>query len=475
MKFLQWTAGLAVLAAGVSALTAVAQKPVRIVLAGDSTVTRDAGWSEGFCANVIAAVDCLDLAKGGVSSKTYRADGYWARALAAHPDYLLLQLGHNDVTDPKKPMPRNTTLDEYIANMRAFVTEARAAGIEPVLVTSIAREYFQPDGKIHDDLDAHVAAVKTIAAEMHVPLIDLHADSEALLEKTGPKAQAMWGRTKVQDGKTMPDKTHWNVAGSYVMGRIVATDMAKAVPALAAYVKPKAVSVPAGSPVTLEQVKGTSIVLVGDSTTAPGGGWGPGFCARFVVQVKCTDLALNGRSSKSFIDEGAWAKAVAAKGSYYLIQFGHNDEKPKPDRHTDPQTTFAENMRRMVREVKAQGGVPVLLSPLARRTFKDGKPSNADLRLYGDASKAVAAEEGVPYLDLLTASEALLAKGTQEDADTFNAVGHPDEKAENAGKAKPKLDRTHLNPYGQAVFGKIVEEEFLKLEPQLKPDLAQLP
>lgn len=220
-----------------------------------------------------------------------------------------------------------------------------------------------------------------------------------------------------------------------------------------------------------EQAPPVKIVLVGDSTVATGGGWGPGFCALMTPNVTCIDLGLNGRSSKSYIDEGAWAKAVAEHGNYYLIQFGHNDEKPKADRHTDPDTTFAANLRMFVQQVKAVGGVPVLLSPLARRTFVDGKPSNADLRKYGDAAKRVAAEEGVPYLDLLTLSEATLAEGTQADADSFDAEGHPDAKAENADRPKPKLDRTHLNQHGKEVFGSIVAHALVKLRPELAGDL----
>ena len=51
--------------------------------------------------------------------------------------------------------------------------------------------------------------------------------------------------------------------------------------------------------------------------------------------VTCIDVALNGRSSKSFVDEGAWKKALALHGDYYLIQFGHNDQKDDAARHTD--------------------------------------------------------------------------------------------------------------------------------------------
>lgn len=214
------------------------------------------------------------------------------------------------------------------------------------------------------------------------------------------------------------------------------------------------------------------IVLVGDSTVAPQGGWGPGFCAAMRPGVECIDDALNGHSTKSFIDEGSWKKALAEHGNVYLIQFGHNDEKPAEKLHTDPETTFAANLRRMIADVKAEGGQVVLLSPLARRTFVDGKPSNPSLRVYGDAAKRVAEEEHVGYIDLLTLSEAKLAMGTQADADAFDATAHADAKAENADKAQPKLDRTHLNREGQKVFGAIVAEAFAKEVPAMAAYVA---
>jgi lysophospholipase L1-like esterase len=215
------------------------------------------------------------------------------------------------------------------------------------------------------------------------------------------------------------------------------------------------------------QAKPIKIVLVGDSTTAVQGGWGPSFCSAVAPSVKCVDLGRNGRSTKSYLDEGLWAKALEEHGSLYLIQFGHNDEKNDAIRHTDPETTFAENIRRMVRDVKAQGGEVVLLSPLARRTFVNGKPSNPDLRLFGNASQRVAREEHVEFLDLLTLSEARLAQGTQADADAFDMVGHDDAKAENSDKATPKLDRTHLNDAGKQVFGAIVAKDLVRLHPEL--------
>ena len=103
-----------------------------------------------------------------------------------------------------------------------------------------------------------------------------------------------------------------------------------------------------------QAVRTVRIVLVGDSTVNAEGGWGKGFCDLMTPNVTCINDALNGRSSKSFIDEGAWAKALADKGDYYLIQFGHNDMKGKgPERETDPETTYAANIRRYIRDARA--------------------------------------------------------------------------------------------------------------------------
>jgi lysophospholipase L1-like esterase len=209
------------------------------------------------------------------------------------------------------------------------------------------------------------------------------------------------------------------------------------------------------------------IVLVGDSTVATQGGWGPGFCATLKSNVTCIDDALNGRSSKSFIDEGAWAKALAEKGRYYFIQFGHNDQKPDPARHTDPDTTFAANLRRYVHDVRSLGATPILVSSLSRRNYKDGKLIEDGLEAYAAATRRVAAEEHVTFIDLFGMSQHLLAGMTQEQADKFDMVGHPDAKAENAGPAKP--DRTHLNNEGKSVFGRMIANEVIRSEVELRP------
>src|SRR4249920_85134 len=85
--------------------------------------------------------------------------------------------------------------------------------------------------------------------------------------------------------------------------------------------------VTAGSHRTAAQAPGehVRIALVGDSTVAEGGGWGPGFRAAFGPGVEVLNFAQNGRSSKSFRDKGFWDPALAEKPHYVLIQFGHND------------------------------------------------------------------------------------------------------------------------------------------------------
>jgi lysophospholipase L1-like esterase len=222
--------------------------------------------------------------------------------------------------------------------------------------------------------------------------------------------------------------------------------------------------------------KQVKIVLVGDSTVAVGGGWGPGFCAVMAPQVACVDDALNGRSSKSFYDEGAWKKALAERGDYYLIQFGHNDMPGKgPERETDPNTTFAANLRRYIEQARAQGAIPVLVTSLSRRNYKNGVLVQ-DLAAYADATRRVGLEEHVPVIDLNAISTRILLKMTQEQADAFDAVAHVDAKAEaTATGNKTPLDRTHLNPMGQRYFGRLVADDLIRKQAELAPDLIAEP
>lgn len=114
------------------------------------------------------------------------------------------------------------------------------------------------------------------------------------------------------------------------------------------------------------------VVLVGDSTVTDDAGWGAGFRELAKRGVEVVNMAASGRSSKSFIDEGLWAKALEQHGQSYLFQFGHNDEPGKgPERETDPGTTYRAFMARYVDESRAIGAKPILVTSLVRRLFND--------------------------------------------------------------------------------------------------------
>ena len=119
----------------------------------------------------------------------------------------------------------------------------------------------------------------------------------------------------------------------------------------------------------------------------------------FDSHVVVDNHAVNGRSTKSFINEGRWDKVLAKikPGDYVFIQFGHNDEKPQPERHTDPGTTFDDNLRKFVNETRSKGGIPVLFNAVVRRNFAlkvqknddDEKLRNLDAELQAKIFKTL--------------------------------------------------------------------------------------
>ena len=165
------------------------------------------------------------------------------------------------------------------------------------------------------------------------------------------------------------------------------------------------------------------VFMIGDSTMAnkpldlPERGWGMALGQFLVDPAMVQNHAVNGRSTKSFIDEGRWDKVLAElkDGDFVIIQFAHNDEKKEdPKRYADPATSFRDNLRRFIRETRAKGGSPLLATPVCRRKF-DAAGKLVDT--HGDypaAVRAVATGEKVPLLDL----ERATAKWLQATGDT---------------------------------------------------------
>jgi lysophospholipase L1-like esterase len=234
------------------------------------------------------------------------------------------------------------------------------------------------------------------------------------------------------------------------------------------------------------------VILVGDSTMANTSGYGDAFCARINRANTCINLAKGGRSSGSFRAEGRWDEvegllrgAAAYRATYVLIQFGHNDQPGKPGRSTDLKTEFPANMTRYVQEVKALGGVPVLVTPLTRRSFTNKVLEN-NLLPWVEVIRATAAAQHVALLDLNADSYAAVQAMGEDEADTLAMAPRPDKateaslaagKVEVAGAAKSAFDRTHLGTKGATYFSRMVMEEMKRALPetagQFKPESEQ--
>jgi lysophospholipase L1-like esterase len=204
-----------------------AASPVRIVLVGDSTVNDQGGWGPGFRSVFAPEVEIVNLAKNGRSSKSFRAEGLWKPALDPKPSYVLIQFGHND--GPGKGADRETDpKTTFRDNMSRYVDEVRAAGAQPVLVTSIVRRNFGEDGKIkQDSLLPYVEAVRALAAEMKVPLIDLYALTLAHAERLGPEGCA---DIDARDAEGKRDHTHLGPRGRQEIGVMAAQEFIKLFP-----------------------------------------------------------------------------------------------------------------------------------------------------------------------------------------------------------------------------------------------------
>ena len=227
------------------------------------------------------------------------------------------------------------------------------------------------------------------------------------------------------------------------------------------------------------------VILVGDSTMATRSGYGDALCARFTPATSCINLARGGRSSGSFRAEGRWDEVqallkdgAAYRASYVLVQFGHNDQPGKPGRSTDLVTEFPANMARYASEVTQLGGVPVLLTPLTRRSFK-GAYLKDDLAPWSQATRTVAQQRQVALLDLNAISVDAVEQMGQQQADTLAMAPPPEAVPAPAGAAagepqgtpKSAFDRTHVGAKGAALFSDMVAQALVQLLPSIAASL----
>jgi len=212
-----------------------ASRTQRIVLVGDSTMNHSSGWGSGFCDDLAGDVECFNMARNGRSSKSYRTDGFWTRSLALKPTYMLISFGGNDVPGkgPERETDPKTT---FYANMKAYVDEARAAGIVPILVTPMEGRKYDKAGKLVHTLDDYAAAIRKVGTDTNTPVIDLYAKTTAYLE---PLTQAQADGLNHVDptAPTVVDRAHINRKGSALIGGFVAEGLITAAPKLAKSVR----------------------------------------------------------------------------------------------------------------------------------------------------------------------------------------------------------------------------------------------
>ncbi len=247
------------------------------------------------------------------------------------------------------------------------------------------------------------------------------------------------------------------------------------------------------------QQKVTTVFIIGDSTAAekdlskgsPERGWGMALqCFFDEAFIRVDNHAVNGRSSKSFLDEGRWQKVLdkIKPGDYVIIQFGHNDEKPNPARHTEPGSTFDANLAKFVTETRQMGGIPVVMNPVVRRNFAVKVVKNDDdeaLRntTFKDGAKI---KEG----DMLKDTHGLYAVAPRQVADSLHAyfidatkITHDLEQGlgvegskklhmwyqpgEHPAVPDGKQDNTHYNIYGAHQVAKLFADALCEEIPLL--------
>jgi lysophospholipase L1-like esterase len=420
----------------------VAQFPgehVRIALVGDSTVAEGGGWGPGFRDAFGADVEVVNLAQNGRSSKSYLAEGFWPRALAAHPQYVLIQFGHND--NPGKGPDRETDpATTYRANLTRYIDEARAAGAIPILVTSIVRRNLTADGHVVADANVpYVEEVRRLGAARHVLVMDMYALTLRQCESLGAAGCNALGATTAAG--TL-DTTHLNPHGQKEVGAIAAAEFVRVVLPASPAIDPK--TIPASRLLPLNRERSTlpmpeprdarlrSVVLVGDSTVrnglgdGAGGLWGWGDLLADHVdssKVNVVNRAIGGLSSRTYVTFGHWDRVLALlkKDDVLVVQFGHNDvsaiNDPTRARGTLPGTgdevtaidnqmtgehedvhTYGWYLHRIVSDARAKGVTVVVCSPVPRNVWDGARVMHNDD--YRKWAQEVAAASGATFVDL---------------------------------------------------------------------------
>lgn len=211
-----------------------------------------------------------------------------------------------------------------------------------------------------------------------------------------------------------------------------------------------------------------TVYMAGDSTMSikdvkdyPETGWGMPFSYFFDDKVTVENRARNGRSTKTFITEGRWAKInnELKANDFIFIQFGHNDQsKHKADRYTTP-TEFSHNLKRFISDVRFKKAHPILMTPITRRQFNEDGTMKDTHPIYADLVRVVAKETGAVFIDMERVTQQYFQQlGDQGSALRFMHISanlHPN-------YPNGVRDNTHLNELGAREVAQLVLTELKK-------------
>lgn len=216
----------------------------------------------------------------------------------------------------------------------------------------------------------------------------------------------------------------------------------------------------------------TTIYLIGDSTMAnkvkpnenPEHGWGQVLPIFFNDNAIIDNRAVNGRSSKSFINEKRWDSIykVVKPGDYVFIQFGHNDGKVTDStKHTNPHTCYRYNLIKFVKETREKGAIPILFSSVTRRNFNEYGVLISTHGEYTMEARLVAEDYKVPFIDLEYYSELLEMSYGPEKSKKLHLHFSP---GENPYYPEGKVDNTHFSLMGAKEISKLALNQILLLD-----------
>lgn len=214
-----------------------------------------------------------------------------------------------------------------------------------------------------------------------------------------------------------------------------------------------------------------TVYTIGDSTMAnkpnpevnPERGWGQMLPLYFNDSVKIDNRAVNGRSTRSFINEGKWKSVYDSlkPGDFVFIQFGHNDQKEKDSsRYTNPHTAYRNNLIQFVLETRSKGATPILLTSIVRRNFNEYGTLVDTHGAYTIELRLVAQEYNVPFIDLQYLTERLEESYGVENSKKIHLHYQP---KEIEYYPEGKSDDTHLSVLGATLVAELVVEELKSL------------